>query len=72
MRLGMSCLLSPKYRDLGPGLTCLHTYNQWLPFRHDASLLPMKEDLALWLNSIMGEKQTCQHFRPPPLIPHAP
>lgn len=56
--LGMSCLLSPKYRDLGPGLTCLHTYNQWLPFRHDASLLPMKEDLALWLNSIMGEKSS--------------
>ncbi|MED6280328.1 hypothetical protein CHARACLAT_009709 [Characodon lateralis] len=52
--LGMSCPLSPKYKHLGPGLICLQEYNQWIPYRHDASLLPMKEDLALWLNSIMG------------------
>nr|XP_057933621.1 growth arrest-specific protein 2 [Doryrhamphus excisus]XP_057933622.1 growth arrest-specific protein 2 [Doryrhamphus excisus] len=48
--LGMSC----KYRQRGPGLASPQEYNQWLPFRHDASLLPMKEDLALWFNTIMG------------------
>lgn len=53
--LGMSCLLSPKYHHCGPGLASPQEYNQWLPYRHDASLLPMKEDLALWLNTIMGE-----------------
>ncbi|KAF0043133.1 hypothetical protein F2P81_004470 [Scophthalmus maximus] len=50
----MNCLLSPKYRHAGPGLTSPQEYNQWLPYRHDASLLPMKEDLAFWLNTMMG------------------
>uniref|UniRef100_A0A4W6EV85 Growth arrest specific 2 n=1 Tax=Lates calcarifer TaxID=8187 RepID=A0A4W6EV85_LATCA len=50
----MTCLLSPKYRHNGPGLTSPQEYNQWLPYRHDASLLPMKEDLAFWLNTMMG------------------
>lgn len=53
--LGMNCLLGQKYRHSGPGLTSPQEYNQWLPYRHDASLLPMKEDLAFWLNNIMGE-----------------
>nr|XP_043885518.1 growth arrest-specific protein 2-like [Solea senegalensis] len=52
--LGMNCLLGEKYRHPGPGLASPQEYNQWLPYRHDASLLPMKEDLAFWLNSMMG------------------
>lgn len=53
--LGMNCLIGPKYRHSGPGLASPQVYNQWLPYRHDASLLPMKEDLAFWLNTLMGE-----------------
>ncbi|KAM8762024.1 growth arrest-specific protein 2 [Acanthopagrus schlegelii] len=52
--LGMNCLLGQKYRHSGPGLACPQEYNQWLPYRHDASLLPMKEDLAFWLNTLIG------------------
>ncbi|XP_031132489.1 growth arrest-specific protein 2 [Sander lucioperca] len=52
--LGMNCLLGQKYRHSGPGLASPQEYNQWLPYRHDASLLPMKEDLAFWLNTMMG------------------
>ncbi|XP_070764336.1 growth arrest-specific protein 2 [Enoplosus armatus] len=52
--LGMNCLLGQKYRHSGPGLTSPQEYNQWLPCRHDASLLPMKEDLAFWLNTLVG------------------
>ncbi|XP_034535681.1 growth arrest-specific protein 2 [Notolabrus celidotus] len=56
--LGMACLLSDKYRHSGPGLTSPQEYTQWLPYRHDASLLPMKEDLAFWLNKLLGEDLT--------------
>ncbi|XP_070690707.1 growth arrest-specific protein 2 [Pempheris klunzingeri] len=52
--LGMNCLLGQKYRHSGPGLTSPQEYNQWLPYRHDATLLPMKEDLSFWLNTLLG------------------
>ncbi|XP_056464051.1 growth arrest-specific protein 2-like [Gadus chalcogrammus] len=51
--LGMACPFSPTPRNPGPGLASPQEYSQWLPCRHDASLLPMKEDLVLWLKTIM-------------------
>uniref|UniRef100_A0A673K7I3 Growth arrest-specific protein 2-like n=1 Tax=Sinocyclocheilus rhinocerous TaxID=307959 RepID=A0A673K7I3_9TELE len=52
---------SPR-REPGPDLSCLHQYNEWLACRHESSLLPMKEDLAIWLNSILGLNITVDDF----------
>ncbi|CAB1339301.1 unnamed protein product [Coregonus sp. 'balchen'] len=56
--LGISCLLSPKHRHDGPGLESPQQYTKWLPSRHEASLLPMREDLALWLNTFLDSGVT--------------
>ncbi|XP_071015133.1 growth arrest-specific protein 2-like [Oncorhynchus clarkii lewisi] len=56
--LGMCCLLSPKQHHDGPGLESPQQYTKWLPSRHEASLLPMREDLALWLNIFLDSGVT--------------
>nr|XP_055059844.1 growth arrest-specific protein 2 [Misgurnus anguillicaudatus]XP_055059849.1 growth arrest-specific protein 2 [Misgurnus anguillicaudatus]XP_055059855.1 growth arrest-specific protein 2 [Misgurnus anguillicaudatus]XP_055059859.1 growth arrest-specific protein 2 [Misgurnus anguillicaudatus] len=57
----MNSPFSPR-REPAPDLSCLLQYNEWLACRHEASLLPMKEDLAIWLNRILGLDITAESF----------
>ncbi|CAM4561465.1 hypothetical protein PO909_028535 [Leuciscus waleckii] len=46
----------------GPGLADVFQYDQWLSVRHEATLVPMQEDLAIWLSGMLDEQVKAERF----------
>uniref|UniRef100_A0A663MS35 Growth arrest specific 2 like 3 n=1 Tax=Athene cunicularia TaxID=194338 RepID=A0A663MS35_ATHCN len=42
--------LTPRH---GPGLADVCLYDQWISVRHEATLVPMQEDLSIWLSGLL-------------------
>ncbi|XP_078077253.1 GAS2-like protein 3 [Mustelus asterias] len=57
-----SCSRSPLLPRHGPGLADVGQYDQWLAVRHEASLVPMQEDLSIWLSGMLGKEVRAENF----------
>lgn len=49
--LSPRCPLTSRH---GPGLADVCQYDEWIAVRHEATLLPMQEDLSIWLSGLLG------------------
>uniref|UniRef100_UPI00398F4DFF GAS2-like protein 3 n=1 Tax=Pristiophorus japonicus TaxID=55135 RepID=UPI00398F4DFF len=56
------CSRSPLTPRHGPGLSDVAQYDQWLAVRHAASLVPMQEDLSIWLSGMLGKEVRAESF----------
>ncbi|XP_006023693.1 GAS2-like protein 3 [Alligator sinensis] len=57
--LSPRCPLTARH---GPGLADVCLYDQWISVRHEATLVPMQEDLSIWLSGLFGKEVAAEQL----------